>query len=166
MPTSLRPPKALLSRLRSWFTRSVRAPITPSPSSLGSQQGSHGVLDNYLLRVLDNYLPGKKWVDGRYIYVLDYLSTLAERYPNSAMSLRAITRGKKGSKTDARSRSRTRPCCSILSISNVRHSDARVTWHACACTEFVRDLFVYDCKMAKERRPVSHMSLGDLFRSH
>jgi hypothetical protein len=96
MPTSLRPPKALLSRLRSWSTRSGRPPITPSPSSLGSQQGSHGVLDSYLLRVLDNYLPGKKWVDGRDIYVLDYLSTQAERYPNSAMSLRAITRGKKG----------------------------------------------------------------------
>ena len=41
MPTSLRPPKALLSSLRSWFTRSGRAPTTPSPSSLGSQQGSH-----------------------------------------------------------------------------------------------------------------------------
>jgi hypothetical protein len=35
-------------------------------------------------------LPGKKWVDGRDFYVLDYLSTLAERYPNSATSLGAI----------------------------------------------------------------------------
>ena len=43
-----------------------------------------------LLRVLDHYLSGKKWVDGRDFYVLDYLSTLAERYPNSATSLGAI----------------------------------------------------------------------------